>query len=93
MLPTGPWAIISCFRYLNRALFLSMIEALAPGGLLFVKTFNAHHLVKAPAFNPEYVLQPGELASAFSMLEMIALSDGDNSNETSSWIVARRPPG
>ena len=93
MLPAGPWAIISCFRYLNRALFLSMIEALAPGGLLFVKTFNVHHLVKAPAFNPEYVLQPGELASAFSMLEMIALSDGDNSNETSSWIVARRPSG
>jgi hypothetical protein len=50
-----------------------------------------HHLVKAPSFSPEYVLQSGELASAFLMLDTIELADGDDPQENTSWIVARRP--
>jgi hypothetical protein len=68
-----------------------MTKVLAPGGILIFKTFNVHHLVKAPSFNPEYVLQPGELASAFLMLDTIELADGDDPQENTSWIVARRP--
>ena len=81
-LPAGPWSLICCFR--------PMAAILAPGALLFYSTFNLHHLNKAPTFNPAYVLQPGELAEHFSMLDVLDLSDGDDPQETASWIVARR---
>ena len=90
-LPAGLWSLICCFRYLNRDLFSQMAAGLAPGGLLFYRTFNVHHLKKATAFNPEYVLQPGELARQFSTLEVLSLSDGDDPSENTSWIGARRP--
>ena len=90
-LPGGPWSAICCFRYLDRNLFPQMASGLAPGGLLFYRTFNVDHLKKATAFNPEYVLQPGELARAFSTLEILSLSDGNDPGENTSWIVARRP--
>ena len=90
-LPAGPWSVICCFRYLDRDLFPQMAAGLAPGGFLFYRTFNVHHLEKATAFNPEYVLQPGELARQFSTLDVLSLSDGDNPGENTSWIAARQP--
>ena len=90
-LPTGPWSVICCFRYLDRNLFPQMAAGLAPGGLLFYRTFNVHHLNKATAFNPEYVLQQGELNREFATLEILSLSDGDDPGENTSWIAARRP--
>ena len=90
-LPGGPWSVICCFRYLDRNLFPQMAAGLAPGGLLFYRTFNVHHLKKATAFNPEYVLQPGELNREFSTLDILSLSDGDDPEENTSWIAARRP--
>ena len=89
-MPKGPWSLICCFRYLNRDLFAQIPSMLVPGGLLFWRTFNVYHLNKAPAFNPEYVLQPGELARHFSMLDVLTLSDGDDPKENTSWIAARR---
>ena len=82
--------LVGCFRYLNRALFSSMKTALKPGGLLFFKTFNVHHLASVPKFNPAYVLQPGDLYQSFKDMEIIDLSDGEESKITLSWIVARR---
>tara|TARA_B100000315_G_scaffold79150_3_gene72547 strand:- start:48123 stop:48692 length:570 start_codon:yes stop_codon:yes gene_type:complete len=90
-LPAGPWSLVCCFLYLNRDLLGPMAAILAPGGLLFYSTFNVHHLNKAPAFNPLYLLQPGELAEHFSMLDVLTLSDGDDPKENASWIAARRP--
>ena len=59
-------------------------------GLLFFSTFNINHLEKAPRFNAEYVLQPGELQQSFQGLEILDLSDGDDPDQNLSWIVARR---
>lgn len=89
-LPEGPWSLICCFRYLNRGVLQSMMEDLESGGLLFFGTFNQHHLIKAPQFNPNYVLAPGELETTFSSLEIVALSDGHDPCEQLSWVVARR---
>ena len=89
-LPTGSWSLICCFRYLNRALFPFIQDAIVDNGLLFFSTFNINHLEKAPRFNAEYVLQPGELQQSFQGLEILDLSDGDDPDQNLSWIVARR---
>ena len=84
------WALICCFRYLNRALFPFIQDAIVDNGLLFFSTFNINHLKKVPRFNAEYVLQPGELEQSFKGLEILDLSDGTDPDQNLSWIVARR---
>jgi SAM-dependent methyltransferase len=87
VLPNARFDLVSVVRYLNRGLFPVLVEALAPGGLLFYKTFNQRHLVDNPDFNPDYVLADGELAAAFSGLEPVLLDESGNS----SVILARAP--
>lgn len=87
-LPHGRFQLICVVRYLNRSLFPLLAEALAPGGVLFCKTFNERHLEAHPGFNPDYVLGDGELDRSFVALERIA---GDESGAT-SWILARAAP-
>jgi hypothetical protein len=67
-----------------------MKTALKSDGLLFLKTFNVHHLASSPKFNPAYVLQSGELSQSFNGMVMIDLNDGEDPKITQSWIVARR---
>ena len=71
-LPKGHFSMISVIRYLNRAMFRHLVEALRPGGLLFYKTFNRRHLEIHPHFNPTYVLHDGELNAAFAALDVIS---------------------
>ncbi len=85
VLPPGRFRLVCVVRYLNRGLFPALAEALAPGGILFYKTFNGRHLEDRRGFNPGYVLEDGELERAFSALERLA---GDESG-TTSWILAR----
>ena len=90
-LPQSTFEVITCFRYLNRELFPAIGNALKPGGLLFYKTFNQHHLREFPRFNPNYLLRPGELTRAFPDLELIVCSDGVNVSEPYSYAIARSP--
>ncbi len=85
-LPHGQFELISVVRYLNRALFNPLIDALRPGGLLFYKTFNLRHLSDQPNFNPAYVLEDGELRASLSALDILAQSDLG----PSSYVLGRR---
>lgn len=87
-LPHRRFRLVCVVRYLNRPLFPVLAEALAPGGVLFYKTFNRRHLEDHPGFNPGYVLEDGELDRAFAGLGRLA---GGESG-TTSWILARAAP-
>lgn len=91
LLPESTFAVLTCFRYLNRDLFGAMENAVNPGGLFIYKTFNTHHLREAPNFNPAYVLQPGELGASFPQIEIIDCSDGYDPTHHQSWIVGKVP--
>ena len=92
-LPSRYFDVITVFKYLDRALCGSVTDALAPGGVLCFRTFNQYHRRDHPGFNPDYVLQAGELASLFGTLEWIDAQDGSDPDETTSWLIARRPLG
>jgi hypothetical protein len=69
---------------------VSMVAALRPGGLLIVQTLMRY--AGADERNPAYLLQPGELGSAFGRLEILDYQE----DVTGGWagLVARRPgPG
>lgn len=61
-LPRNRFGLIVVTRYLDRALFPSLREALVPGGVLLYETFTEHQLryEKGPR-SRAHLLQPGEL--------------------------------
>lgn len=63
-------------HYLWRALMPRIGEALAPGGVLIYETFASGHERYGRPSNPEFLLQRGELLSAFAQLTVVAYEDG-----------------
>jgi len=65
----GRFDLVLGFFYLHRDLFPVLVDALKPGGLLIYKTYTRLQLSfgTGPA-NPEHLLHPGELRTAFSAL-------------------------
>ena len=74
--PDNCFDLLVVVRYLDRLIFPELINWLKPGGLLFYKTFNRGFLKLRPEFNPDYVVEYGELQQAFSELKILA-SDTD----------------
>ncbi len=62
-LPPGPWDLITCFNYLDRALFPPMIEELADGGQLAVAIATASNLERNEHPRRDFLLEDGELPS------------------------------
>jgi len=95
-LPEGPYDVIVMLNFLQRDLFGPLRQALAPGGLLVFETLAQCHVDElGHSFNPEYLLAPGELASAFGDLEIVAHHEGvaqrSGGARGVAGIVARRP--
>jgi SAM-dependent methyltransferase len=64
-------------NYLHRPHFPLLPGALAPGGVLIVETFAAGNERLGRPRNPEFLLDPGELLSAFSgVLQVVAYEHG-----------------
>jgi len=60
LLPFERFDVITVTHYLHRALWPQIVQALKPGGQLFVQTFLAPVQPNGPS-NPDFYLQPGEL--------------------------------
>lgn len=88
----GPFAILTCFRYLDRALWPWMREHLAPGGLLLHETFLEEQArVHGKPRRAALLLKPGELRAAFDGLEILLYREGaDREGNFLASLVARR---
>jgi SAM-dependent methyltransferase len=71
-LPRERYDVLLCFRFLDRSLWPSMVEALRPGGALLIETFNRRYLERRADFPKEYCLEEGELLRAFGASLRIA---------------------
>ena len=88
--PDRRFAVAVVFRFLSRALWPRINQALVPGGLLIYQTFNVNRL-RFTSMRREYLLEHGELARLGGDYETIATNDStDNTAEQSYWI-GRRP--
>lgn len=66
------YALIDVLFYLDRSIFTQLEQALAPGGLLLLKTRTEDHpRYTAGSDHPEYFLRRGELAAAFPALKTL----------------------
>ncbi|KUI44914.1 SAM-dependent methyltransferase [Mycobacterium sp. IS-1590] len=82
-LPAGPPVdVVMCHRFRDLRLDQSIVDRLAPGGLLAISALS---VVGAGA--GRFRVQPGELTAAFAQLEVIAAGEGDGE----AWLLARKP--
>jgi SAM-dependent methyltransferase len=90
-MPPGPWDLISCFNYLDRALFPVMTAALAPGGLLAVTLATRTNLERHRRPGPRYLLDDGELPSLLGGLSPLYYREGWSldGRHTAEAIVTR----
>ena len=71
-LPNDSFELILCLQYLQRSLFSQMTRALCPGGVMLFETFTRAQLgFSGGPRNPAYLLEPGELRTAFPSLHML----------------------
>lgn len=71
-LPEGSFALILCIHYLQRSLHPRIERALLPGGLLVFETYTRAQLDFAGGpRNPAFLLESGELRTAFPSLELL----------------------
>jgi len=80
---SGPWPFapgrfdgVVVTNYLHRPIFPSLIEALAPGGVLIYETFAAGNERYGRPINPDFLLRPGELLERARPLEVLAFEQG-----------------
>ncbi len=94
--PSASFDLVSVIRFLHRPLLPAIHGWLRPGGILFYKTFSTGFLSINPRFNPDYLVEPGELLDAFRDLDLLASDldqwqSGENPETGTSFILARNP--
>jgi tellurite methyltransferase len=89
VLPPRAFDLILDFYYLDRTLWPQFRQALKSGGLLILETFVHAPGAAGPGINPAYVLQPGELRSAFGDWEVLAYREAERGGQAVASIVAR----
>jgi tellurite methyltransferase len=68
-LPSQAFSLVLCVNYLQRSLFPQIERALVPGGVLLFETYTVAQLEFAGGpRNPNYLLESGELRTAFPAL-------------------------
>jgi len=64
-------------NYLHRPLLAPIATALAPDGVLIYETFAVGNERLGRPHNPDFLLRPGELLTAFDRLTVIAFEQGE----------------
>jgi SAM-dependent methyltransferase len=68
--------VIVVTNYLWRPLFPTILQSLAPGGLLLYETFAAGNETVGKPSRPDFLLQPAELLQVCQGLEVVAYENG-----------------
>ncbi len=80
-------------NYLWRPLLPTLVNSVAPGGVLLYETFTLGNEVFGRPSRPDFLLQPGELMRNCAQLDVIAYENGHLSDPTRQVqrIAAVRP--
>jgi SAM-dependent methyltransferase len=87
------FALILCVHYLQRSLHPQIESALLPGGMLVFETYTRAQLEFAGGpRNSAYLLESGELRTAFSTLELLFYREL-RAGQGIATLVAQKPRG
>ena len=90
-LPPERFDLLFCTRFLVRARWDDLKRAVRPGGFVLYETFTVGQIARGfgPA-SPDHLLQPGELAAAFSDWTILHAEEV-NEPTAMARLVARKP--
>jgi tellurite methyltransferase len=88
-MPTAAFNLIAVFRFLDRRLYRAIPAGLRPGGLLFYETRHSGFLQRMPGASRDFLLQPGELQTAFANLNILYTAEDD---ENAALVARKTPP-
>ena len=89
-LPSGPFDVITCFRYLQRDLFPAMRDRLAPGGALVCEIATVRNLERGSGPPARYLLDEGELGALCSPLEIAFSREAWTAGQHLARVIARK---
>jgi tellurite methyltransferase len=86
---------ILVFHYLHRPLIPSIRRGIRKGGILIYETFTSEQPKYGRPHNPDFLLQPGELARWFEDWQTIHYFEGllEDPRRAMAQIVCRKPGG
>lgn len=84
------FAAISCFHYLQRDLFPSLVERLAPDGVLVCEIATVRNLERRERPSRRFLLEPNELLRLCAPLEIVFYREGWEGDRCQARVVARR---
>ena len=92
-LPEERYRAVLVFRYLHRPLIPAVHRAVRKGGILIYETFTSEQPKYGKPHNPDFLLQPGELAGWFQDWQIIHQFEGllEDPPRAMAQIVCRRP--
>jgi len=92
-LPSQAFSLVVCVNYLQRSLFSEIERTLVPGGVLLFETYTVAQLEFAGGpRNPSYLLESGELRTAFRALRSLFYRELRAGKGIAS-LIARKPSG
>jgi|SRR5579864_1216625 len=90
-LPANAFSLILCLQYLQRSLFTQITGALRPGGMTLFETFTrAQFGYSGGRRNPAYLLERGELRTAFPGLRVLFYREL-NAGQGIASLIAQKP--
>ena len=88
-LEKNAYDVILLMYYMQRDLWPQIKEALKPGGMAVIETYNVDHL-KHAKFNPKWLLQPNELVNAFKDMKIIRYQAYEDDKQAYSSIIVQK---
>jgi 2-polyprenyl-3-methyl-5-hydroxy-6-metoxy-1,4-benzoquinol methylase len=89
-LKKNAYDLIICTYYMQRDLFPQFMNALKPGGMALVETYNMDYL-KYAKFNPKWLLKTNELLETFKDFKVIRYQAFDDGEIAYSSILIQKP--
>jgi len=88
-LEKNAYDVILLMYYMQRDLWPQIKDALKPGGMAIIETYNVDHL-KHARFNPKWLLKYNELITAFQGMKIIRYQAYEDSDQAYSSIIVQK---
>ncbi len=89
--PAGPFDVVTCFHYLDWALYARLPGLLAPGGALAIEVATVTNLERSAHPSRRFLAEPGRLGRAFEALDVVDYDEGWREGAHVARLLARRP--
>jgi len=88
-LEKNAYDVILLMYYMQRDLWPQINDALKPGGMAIIETYNVDHL-KHHKFNPKWLLKTNELLEAFKDMKIIRYQAYEDDDQAYSSIIVQK---